>query len=148
MMNELSAKESDRPILKMGQIEHIEIYRNRLIEIRRSPEDEEFYRQSLLWQGFYRKVSDRTYSDDGQVYDSPQECLEATRKMVAWEVDEEILTTKLQEVIHKLEFEGYTKAAILNALANLSCQAQWGNEVTQCLDEAASKAHGYLWKDE
>ncbi len=141
-MNEVSGQKCDPPAVKVGQIGYVEIFRDRIIEIRRAPEDEEFYGKSVLWQGFYRKISERISADHGIVYELAEDCLVATRQLIAWEADEELLNQQIKDFFIKLEAAGFSQAALLNALANISYQSGWGAEITQCLDEAALKAPG------
>ncbi len=119
-----------------------ETYKGFLIEVCRSQRNEKIHGREC-WTSCYINFSgDR--SDQGEIYATPEECLEATRESITWELQYDEMLNAFEELVQRFKAKNYSQANILDGLADALCStlddSDWKTELIRAVNKASQAA--------
>ena len=119
-----------------------ETYKGFLIEVCRSQIDEKILGREC-WTSDYINSSGHR-SDQGEIYATSEECLEATRESITWEIQHDEMCKAFEELVEQFKAKNYSQANILDGLADALCTtleaSAWKTELIQAVDKARQAA--------
>ena len=120
---------------RLDQKKLIETHEGRVIELTRSTSG---------WLSSYG-LPDEEKMPEGFVYDTVEECLETTRTVIAWEVENDKIFNSFKELMQQFKADGATDAAILAGLSDafgdvFGSESHWKKELTDQMEKASQAA--------
>lgn len=110
-----------------------EVYKGVEIEVYRSQRNEKIHGREC-WISTYTNI-DGERKNEITFYESAQECLEATRFLITWEIEQKDMSDQFEKLIQQFESKGYTQAGIMSGLYDALDRSNWNSAALNTLDE-------------
>ena len=122
------------------QVSTFESHEGRTIKVSHSTEG---------WSASYCLPDEKEISE-GWVYNTAEECLEKTRVVISWEIEQDKIFNSFKELLQQFKMNGSTDAAILvgltDAFGDIFASSSWKTKLIDHLEEVikAAKLPGRL----